>query len=196
MTDSSVVRLPAAVEVPDRPGLVVRLWQVADAPSLADAVTGSVEHLRPFMPWISQEPLPIEARSEMITKHLADWAEGGDAFYGIWVDGRAVGALGAHRRIGPDGLEIGYWIRPDAEGRGIVSAAVRAVSAALLEVPGVTHVEIRMDEANVRSAAVPPRCGYRLIAREQRIVEAPAETGWGYVWRIGADPDPDTAASR
>ena len=182
--------LPAVIEVADRPEISIRLWQVADAPALAEAVTESLEHVRPFMPWVAQEPLTVAERAQRITDSLAEWADGGDAFYGIWCDDRAVGALGAHHRVGPHGLEIGYWQRPDVEGRGIMTAAVRAATAALLGVPGITRIEIRMDEANVRSAAVPARCGYRLVAREQRPVEAPAETGWGSAWRIGADPDP------
>ena len=142
------------------------------------------------MPWVAQEPLTVAERAQRITDSLAEWDDGGDAFYAIRLADRAVGALGAHHRIGPHGLEIGYWLRPDAEGRGIMTAAVRAVTAALLAVPGITRIEIRMDEANERSAAVPRRCGYRLVAREQRRVEAPAQTGWGQAWRFGADPDP------
>ena len=188
------VRLPALIEVPDRPEVSIRLWQVTDAPVLAEAVTESIEHLRPFMPWVAQEPLTDEDRAQRITDSLAEWADGGDAFYAIWLADRAVGALGAHHRIGPHGLEIGYWLRPEVEGRGIMTAAVRAVTAALLDLPGITRVEIRMDEANERSAAVPRRCGYRLVAREQRPVEAPAETGWGYAWRFGADPGPQSVS--
>ena len=193
MAPGSPARLPAAVDVPDRPELVVRLWQVADAPALTEAVTSSVEHLRPFMPWIAQEPMSAEDRAGMIAAHLDEWASGGDGFYGLWLDGRAVGALGAHHRIAPDGLELGYWLRADVVGRGIVTSAVGSVTQALLELPHVTHVEIRMDEANTRSVAVPRRCGYRLIVRERRQVEAPAETGWGLVWRFGADPQPAPA---
>ena len=184
------VRLPAVIGVTDRPGISIRLWQVADAPALAEAVTESIEHLRPFLPWVAQEPLTVAERAQWITDSLAEWADGGDAFYGIWLADRAVGALGAHHRVGPHGLEIGYWLRPDVEGRGIMTAAVRAMTAALLDVPGITRIEIRTDEANERSAAVPQRCGYRLVAREQRTVEAPAETGWGSAWRVGADPEP------
>ena len=42
----------------------------------------------------------------------------------------------------------------------------------------------------MRSAAVPPRCGYRLVDHEAREATSPGETGHGLVWRIGPDPRP------
>ncbi|MEU6189370.1 hypothetical protein [Nocardia sp. NPDC047038] len=52
-------------------------------------------------------------------------------------------------------------------------------SAAL---PGVDRVEIHCDEANVRSAAVARRLGYRLDRIEPREKRAPAESGRGMYW--------------
>ena len=43
-------------------------------------------------------------------------------------------------------------------------------------------MEIHCDEANVRSAAVPRRLGYRLDRIEDDEVTAPAETGRSMVW--------------
>ncbi len=179
--------LPEAIPVPIG-GLEVRAWQQRDVAEMAETIAASVEHLRPFMPWIAHEPLTLEARSAMVAGWEADRLAGGDATYGVWRDGQLVGGVGAHRRIAADGLEIGYWLRPHEQGRGTMTAVVTALGTALLALPGITHVEIRHDEANARSAAIPGRCGYRLVGRVPRPAEAPAETGWGLVWRIGADP--------
>lgn len=184
-------RLPDPVPVRDRPGLSIRLWRVADAPALAEVVASSVEHLRPWMPWIASEPVSLDDRVARLTESVAEWERGEDAFYGMWLDGSPVGAIGAHHRIGPAGLEIGYWLRPEAVGKGLITSAVRALTEALMALPWITHVEIRNDLANERSAAVPQRCGYRLVAVHERPSEAPAETGWGQVWRFGADPAAD-----
>ena len=179
--------LPESIPVPGT-GLDVRTWQECDVPDMAEALAASIEHLRPFMPWIAAEPLTVDARAALVTGWETARRGGGDVVYGIWREGRVVGGTGMHRRIAPDGLEIGYWLRPDEQGRGTMTAVVTALSAACLDLPGITHVEIRHDEANTRSAAVAQRCGYRLIGREERTAEAPAETGWGLTWRIGADP--------
>lgn len=177
--------LPETIDVP---GLEVRTWREADVDALAQAVSDSVEHLRPWMPWIAQEPLPRPQRRDLILRWEQERLAGRDAVYAILREGRVVGGTGAHHRGAPDGLEIGYWLRPDAQGEGIVTAVVRGLTMALLALPGVTHVEIRMDEANVRSAAVPPRCGYRLVDRQSRTPEAPAESGRVMRWRTGQDP--------
>lgn len=179
--------------LPDRvgvAGLEVRTWRASDVPALSAAITDSVEHLRPFMPWIGHEPLTDGARASRVAQWEADRLSGGDTVLGIWRDGRVVGGTGAHRRVAPDGVEIGYWLRADEQGRGTVTRVVTALTEALLDVPGITHVEIRHDVANTRSAAIPTRCGYRLVGRESRVAEAPADTGTGLVWRIGADPAP------
>ena len=77
----------------------------------------------------------------------------------IHVDGEAIGVCGLHHRIGPDGVEIGYWVAQSHCRRG---AAVRA------------HL---YELAGERAAA---REHYRLAARrttsrqEQRYLEARA----------------------
>jgi RimJ/RimL family protein N-acetyltransferase len=58
--------------------------------------------------------------------------------------------------------EIGYWMRQDFMGRGFVTECVRAVMNVLLAVPRFAHVEIRCDERNAPSTAIPERVGFTL----------------------------------
>jgi ribosomal-protein-serine acetyltransferase len=176
----------------DVPGLEVRTWRASDVPALAQAITENLEHLRPFMPWVAQEPMTEDERAAMVSGWERDRLDGGDVLYGILEDGRIVGGTGAHttRTEAAGGIEIGYWLSSHAQGRGLMTRVVAALTRALLGHPGITHVEIRHDVANTRSAGIPPRCGYRLVGRESRAAQAPAETGSGLVWRIGAEPTP------
>ena len=57
-------RLPDHVETPR---LTMRMWTVEDAEALGVAVTASVDHLVPFMPWASLEPLSIDDRVKLIS---------------------------------------------------------------------------------------------------------------------------------
>ena len=93
-----------------------------------------------------------------------------------------LGTMGLHRRIGPRAIELGYWVHADHVGRGIATTAAAALTEAALALPDVDRVEIHCDEANVRSAAVPRRLGYRLDRIEDADVTAPAETGRSMIW--------------
>ena len=48
----------------------------------------------------------------------------------------------------------------EAQGRGLVTRSVRAVTDLLLRERGVQRVEIRAEPGNSRSRAVAERCGY------------------------------------
>ena len=43
--------------------LVIRCYEPDDAPKLHEAITRSLDHLRPWLPWVQQEPKPPEARA-------------------------------------------------------------------------------------------------------------------------------------
>ncbi len=187
--------VPVREPLPDHidvPGLEVRTWRESDVPAMAQAIAENIEHLRPFLPWVAQEPMTDDERAEMVSQWERDRLGGGDLVLGIFEGGRVVGGTGAHtnRTDAADGIEIGYWLSSDAQGRGLMTRVVGALTQVLLAHPGITHVEIRHDEANTRSAAIPPSCGYRLVGREERTAQAPGETGSGLVWRIGAEPAP------
>jgi RimJ/RimL family protein N-acetyltransferase len=173
--------------LPDRAagdGLVLRCYEPDDAAALVAAVTESLEHLRPWMPWIAHEPQSIEQRRAVISQWARERAAGGDAVYGIWCEDALVGGTGLHRRIGPDGLEIGYWVHVAWVGRGIATRAARLLTEVALGLPGIDRVEIHHDRANVASAGVPRRLGYAFVGTQERAPQAPAETGTVCVWRI------------
>jgi RimJ/RimL family protein N-acetyltransferase len=90
--------------------------------------------------------------------------------------------IGLHRRIGPRAIEIGYWTHVAHAGRGYMTAAAKAITDVAEALDNVDRVEIHTDEANVRSAAIPPKLGYRLDRVDTRRPEAPAESGRLQIW--------------
>ncbi len=92
------------------------------------------------------------------------------------------GGIGLHDRIGPAAMEIGYWCHIAHTGRGIITRAAHALTAAAFALPHLGRVEIHCDAANVRSAAVPRRLGYVLVSTAARPRTAPADSGIGMVW--------------
>src|SRR4051812_21433844 len=109
-------RLPEEVE---GDGVSLRRYRLEDAEALHRLVSQNIEHLRPWMEWISFEPVTLDERRELIETWTEEWASGGSVTTGIWRGGVLVGSSGLHRRIGPDALEIGYWVSAAHVGQGI-----------------------------------------------------------------------------
>jgi RimJ/RimL family protein N-acetyltransferase len=154
---------------------------------LREAVNESIDELRPWMPW-AQHP----ATDDSVRAYLRDaddqWDAGTSCNYIIVAgDGTVVGGCGVHARRGPGVLEIGYWVRTAATGRGVAGAAAGALLAAALALPEVARVEIRCDAANERSAAVARRLGFRLDGRLAQPPAAPGESGEHLVFALDAD---------
>jgi RimJ/RimL family protein N-acetyltransferase len=167
----------------DIPGYVLRRMTVHDAPAVSAAAIESMEHLRPWMPWATPEGTSVEAQRVRMSGPAWSWAPDGDYGYGVFLaDGRLVGALGVHRRVGPGALEIGYWVHVNYIRRGIATAAARALTDAGFALPGVRRMEIHCDAANHASAAVPARLGYRMVGSEDHEPEAPGEEGRRLIW--------------
>lgn len=167
--------------------LVLRPWVAADAPLLKDAVDSSLAELRPWMPWAYKEPSTVEEIADRFVRFTDEFEHDGDWHYGILNPGEteALGSTGIHRRVGPGGLEIGYWIRTSVAGRGYATEAAAAVTRTAFEVPWVEFVEIRCDPNNLRSARIPERLGYTLVdvLKHDTVTPtgAPRDT---MVWRV------------
>jgi RimJ/RimL family protein N-acetyltransferase len=182
---ASTDRLPERIE---GEGLLLRRWTVGDAAALAAAVAGSADHLRPWMAWMDEEPRPPAERSAMLKQWEDDWNAGGDVLLAVIREGEIAGSCGLHRRLGPDGLEIGYWIAAPYLRQGLGTAVARALTETALTLPGISRVEIHHDRSNQASAAIPAGLGYELV--EERAVEAraPSDSGVECVWRTATAP--------
>ncbi|MEV0535772.1 GNAT family N-acetyltransferase [Kitasatospora sp. NPDC050463] len=156
----------------------------ADLDELFRVIEESLDHLRPWMPWVAEHSL--DTTRDFLARRGEQW-ESGDAYtYAIVTDQAIVGACQLFRRAGlpSDGREIGYWLHPAATGRGLVTRAVRALVEQAFLLPGVDHVDIVHDSANRASGAVPRRLGFveHLCRPAERL--APAQTGEDTVWRL------------
>jgi RimJ/RimL family protein N-acetyltransferase len=186
--------LPERVEGPD--GLVVRRWIRDDAEALGRAVSESADHLRPWMAWIAEEPMALERRQALIVEWEHDWRRGGDVLLGIFVEGRIAGGTGLHRRIGPEALEIGYWIHPGFVRRGLATRTAALLTGTALALPGITRVEIHHDKANEASAGVPRKLGFEWLGEFEDEPAAPADLGIEWRWRMDGARWPRPAGSR
>jgi RimJ/RimL family protein N-acetyltransferase len=142
--------------------LVLRCWQPSDAPLLQEAVTGSLDHLLPWMPWAREEPQSLERRIDLLRSFRGRFDAGDDFVYGIFspAEDAVLGGTGLHTRVGEEALEIGYWIRSSAAGRGLATEASAALTRTAFEHTGVDRVEIHVEPENARSLRVPEKLGF------------------------------------
>lgn len=177
----SPVRLPERLE---GRRIVLRRWLGTDAEAAGQAVAESAEHLRPWMAWVSQEPLGLRERQAMFERWGQEWAAGGDVLMGVFIQDRVVGSCGLHRRIGPGGLEIGYWIHVDFTRRGLATEATELLTDGAFSVPGIDRVEIHHDRANLASGGIPRKLGFTLQGEATPRIPAPGGDGVDLVWRM------------
>jgi RimJ/RimL family protein N-acetyltransferase len=178
--------------------LLLRCWETSDAPALRAAIDASLDQLREWLPWAIAEPTPVEELAIRLEGFAHRFRAGEDWVFGVFDlrSGAVLGGAGLHRREASDALEIGYWLRADAVGRGLATEAVEALARTALAPGGPTRVEIRCDPTNARSIAVARRTGFRhlrtLVAQARTPGGEPRDT---MVWERGYFVDPDGPAA-
>lgn len=175
--------LPELMQTED---LELRRWAADMVDDMLGAIAVSFPELQLWMTWAQTMPSTTELRGALV-----DGVAGFDADrewqYAIYekVSGELVGGAGLHRFDDPDCPEIGYWIRSDRTGRGYATGAARALAdAAFTYLREVPRVKIRMDQANLASAAVPPKLGFELLEDQDREIVTKGHTGRGFVWTL------------
>ena len=183
---------PRRIESAD---LLLRAWEPADLHVRYDAIIASFDQLHQWMDW-AVEPPTLEQQREFGERQQGTWPSATGCNYGIFDahTNEVLGAAGLHDQLGPGALEIGYWCHSDHTGKGVITRTAALLTRAALALDGIERVEIHCDEANVRSAAVPKRLGYRLDRIEEDGIEAPAEVGRGMFWVLERDRFPGSPA--
>jgi RimJ/RimL family protein N-acetyltransferase len=160
--------------------LLLRPWRPEDAVALHPILEANFTHLGPWIPARVSTPAPVPILAERLAGFAAEFAADREWRYGMFGldDGAVLGEVGLFPRsdvarvpyLAADRAELGYWLRADRTGRGLVTEASRAVLATAATLPRVALVEIRCDARNAPSAAVPRRLGFVLAST----IEEPA----------------------
>jgi len=154
-------RLRVAYRI-ETPRLLLRCWSPEDAPAWRAAVDESNRHLRPWIPFMKDEPRSLEETAEWLRSLRALFDSDQAWRYGVFDrgEGELLGENVLLRRVGPGGLEVGYWTRAGRDGRGYATEATAAMVRAAFELWGAERVEIHCAPGNLASAAIPAKLGF------------------------------------
>jgi len=146
----------------DTERLVVRCYQPSDAKLLAESVAESLEHLKPWMPWVHDEPEPFVEKEKRMVRFRGMFDLNENYVYGIFnkEETKLLGGTGLHPRLGDNELEIGYWIHKDHVRHGLVTESTAALIKVAFEIVHVHRIEIHCDPRNIASASVPRKLGF------------------------------------
>ena len=152
--------------------LTLRPWRVSDAPALGAILDVNYEHLGLWIPPRIANPASPAELATRIQKFADDFATASEWRYALLTADEAMllGEISLFPRsptarvpyADSDRIEVGYWIRKDATGKGFVTEAVCAVVEMVAKDPRFSCVEIRCDARNAPSNAVPVRLGFKL----------------------------------
>jgi len=155
-------------------GFKMRPWRVGDECSLQENADNPRfnENLRDRFP----SPYTLEDARQWIE---ATGKQKPPSNFAIEVSGKAVGAIGldlqddVHRRS----AEIGYWLGEPYWGRGIMTAAVRAMTDYGFATFDICRIFATVYEWNPASARVLEKAGFEFEARLRKSVTKNARTG-------------------
>jgi RimJ/RimL family protein N-acetyltransferase len=180
------------------PQTVIRPMQESDAPMLHAAVQESLAHLRPWMPWAHQEPQRLADRVARLVRVYDAYTRREDFGVGIFdpSESRVLGGAGLHNRIGPEALEIGYWIHVDAVRQGLASEVASALTRVGFEVEGERWLESRCDPKNPASAGVARRAGFTHVETREGDTEThDGQPRDSMIWVLRAEDYPGSPAA-
>ena len=172
--------MPAPPEPPARAVLeagAIRLRPLEreDAGALLEAVRESIDALAGWMAW-ARRGYGVEDASLYLDSRAAAWRSGEEYAFGIEeaASGRFIGCAGLNQpnRIHRF-MNLGYWVRSAAAGRGAATAATRRLAAWGFDTLGLRRLELVIDPDNAASLRVAAKAGARREGVLRRRIEGP-----------------------
>ena len=155
--EAEPIRLTLATEHPD---LQLVLPQKLDASEMFSIIDSDRDRLGHWLLFVDRThaPADVEAWFRLVWQ---GFCSGSGVGVLMIAKGQVVGSVGVvgvtpANKCG----EIGFWIHRDFEGRGYITAAVKAVEQWAWQHLDLVRLQLRIEDGNDRSMAVAERCGF------------------------------------
>ena len=152
--------------------LVLRPWAPSDATELLPILEVNHAYLAPWIPARVATPVPVPQLEERLTGFATNFVNDVEWRFAIrrLENAQLLGEVGLFPRdasarvplASADRVEVGYWLRADAMGQGVINEAARAAIAWASAERRISLVELHCDSRNAPSVAVARRLGFTL----------------------------------
>jgi len=149
------------IQLPVSDEILLRTYDIKDAPALFKVVSANRKHLRPWLSWVDRMAQEEDAAA-FIRDGLQQMEHQEGLFLAIFKKDALIGGVGMHEwKHALRKAQIGYWISKKEEGQGIVTRVVRLFVDYLFRQVRLNKVELYHLPDNLRSAAVASRAGFK-----------------------------------
>jgi RimJ/RimL family protein N-acetyltransferase len=179
--------------------LLMRCWSPADARALRACIDDNDQHLRPWIPFMKDEPRSLEQTAEWLRTIRAGFDLRQNYRYAVF-DRDGENLLGENMLLGRAGagaFEIGYWTDRHAVGKGFASESTCAMIRVAFEIEKADRLEIKCEPENEASAAIPARLGFTHDATlPRRATNSEGKVCDLMVWSLFAEDYPASPAAQ
>ena len=139
-----------------------------DAAAIFHAIDSHRDYLRTWLPFVDKMH-SIADEESFLKSVLSVPEEQYEPIFGIWNDRNEVcGLIGLHfSDFANHRTEIGYWLLPEYQHRGIMTACVRRLCQWLVNEKDIKRIQVRCATGNAASNAIPIRLGFHHEGTEQ-----------------------------
>jgi len=136
----------------------LEIWQAEEFLAHMDRARELVDPWIPFASFATD----LDSARALLQRYAEKQASDTGRLYGIWLDGTLVGGVLFRIFDAESGnCEVGCWLEPSAEGRGLVTRAAGKLIDWAVDERGMHRVEWHASAGNTRSLAVARRLGMR-----------------------------------
>jgi RimJ/RimL family protein N-acetyltransferase len=135
----------------------LRAWEPADAPAVWAACQDAL--IVRFLP--VPQPYTEAVAEGYVARRALDWSSDNERSFAITdaTTGEVLGSIARHLRA-EHRAEFGYWLAPNARGRGVMTRALRLLVDWSLETPALIRLELYTHPENDASGRVAERAGF------------------------------------
>lgn len=156
------------ISFPIFPDILLREVTMKDAAAIFHAIDSHRDYLRTWLPFVDKMHSVADEES-FLKSVLSVPEEQYEPIFGIWNDRNEVcGLIGLHfSDFANHRTEIGYWLLPEYQHRGIMTTCVRRLCQWLVNEKDIKRIQVRCATGNAASNAIPIRLGFHHEGTEQ-----------------------------